>query len=368
MHKGEGATNSLLFFLTNRICKMKYKFPFCAFFLLVSAATGAQVASHAPTVFTPTPTAPAPTAEKEVVPLIAVGKPVVSVNGSVLTDIDLVREETTIFPYARLHQGIPKPLEPQIRSGAMKMMIFEELVYQEALRRKMTIPAAKLRRAEGDFRAQFSTPQEFDQLMQTEFHGSEPLFKEKVRRSLLIDALLKQEITDKDTVSPAEVRAAYDKSPARWEYPESYTFQTISVLPPAKATAAQLAEGRKRADDALKQAKATKTAEEFGLLAERISDDDYRVMMGQHKPIAQKDLAPPILTALRAMKPGDVSGVIQIDQAYTIVRLNEHTPAGKTKFIDVKAQLEKELEKSKAEQLRGALDRKLRENAKIEAM
>ena len=44
------------------------------------------------------------------------------------------------------------------------------------------------------------------------------------------------------------------------------------------------------------------------------------------------------------MKPGDVSDVIQIEQAYTIVRLNEHTPAGKTKFEDVKAQLEKDLQ------------------------
>ena len=36
-------------------------------------------------------------------------------------------------------------------------------------------------------------------------------------------------------VSPAEVRAFYDKNPARFEHPETYTFQTISVLPPAKA-------------------------------------------------------------------------------------------------------------------------------------
>jgi hypothetical protein len=41
--------------------------------------------------------------------------------------------------------------------------------------------------------------------------------------------------------------------------------------------------------------------------------------------------------------------VIQIEQAYTIVRLNEHTTAGKAKFEDVKAQLEKELPQSKKE-------------------
>ena len=66
--------------------------------------------------------------------------------------------------------------------------------------------------------------------------------------------------------------------------------------------------------------------------------------------------------------PGDVSNVIQIEQAYTIVRLQQHTPAGKAKFEDVKAQLEKELPQSKKNQLRAALDKKLRQNAKIEEL
>ena len=60
--------------------------------------------------------------------------------------------------------------------------------------------------------------------------------------------------------------------------------------------------------------------------------------------------------------------MIQIEQAYTIVRLQVHTPAGKAKFEDVKAQLEKELQQSKRNQLRAALDKKLRQNAKIEEM
>ena len=49
------------------------------------------------------------------------------------------------------------------------------------------------------------------------------------------------------------------------------------------------------------------------------------------------------------MKNGDVSEVIQIDNAYTLVRLREHTPAGKAKFEDVQAQLKKELPQAKKE-------------------
>ena len=342
---------------------MNYKLSICGFLLLAFAAAGAQVASHAPTVFTQ-----APAQGPATLALTAAGKPVARVNGSVLTDADLVREEYAIFPYARQHNGLPKELAPQIRDGALKMIIFEELVYQEALRQKMTVSAAKMQHANAEFHKQFATPDEFNAFLQSEFHGSQPLLQEKIRRSLLIEAFLKIEVEDKGTVSPAEVRAYYDKNPARFQHPESFTFQTISVLPPANATADQLKEGRKRAEQALRQARATKTVEEFGLLAEKISDDDYRVMMGQHKPVPAGELAPQVVKALLAMHAGDVSDVMQIEQAYTIVRLQQHTPAGNAKFEDVKAQLEKELQQNKSNKLRAAIDKKLRQNAKIEEM
>ena len=337
------------------------KFPIYGLCALTLATAGAQVASHAPTAIK---TSPASTSMATLPS--ASDKPVATVNGSVLTSADLLREELSIFPYARQHNGIPKELAGQIRDGAMKMLIFEELSYQEAQRRHMTISSVSVQRAEAQFRKQFATPDQYNAFLQSDFHGSQKLLDEKIRRSLLIEAFLKNQVEDKCTFTPRDVRAYYDKNAARFQHPEMYRFQTISVLPPANATADQLKEGRKRAEQVLRQAKPTKTAEEFGLLAEKISDDDYRVVMGQHKPVPVDQLAPQVLKALRAMKPGDVSDLIQLDNAYTIVRLNEHMAAGQTKFAEVRAQLEKELQQSKRNQLRAALDRDMRQKAKVE--
>lgn len=349
--------------LFNRRSTLNYKLPAYGLLLLAFTTACAQVASHAPTDLSQTPAKGQPALS-----LNAAGKPVARVNGSVLTDADLVREEYAIFPYARQHNGIPKDLAPQVREGALKMIIFEELVYQEALRRKMTISPAKLQHAEADFRKQFATPDEFNAFLQSDFHGSKQLLEDKIRRSLLIEELLKTEVEDKSVVPAADVRAFYDKNSARFAHPETFTFQTISVLPPANPTADQLKQDHQRAENALRQAKATKTAEEFGLLAEKISDDDYRVMMGQHKPVPVDQLAPQVLKALKTMHPGDVSDVIQIEQAYTVVRLQEHTPAGERSFDTVKLQLEKELHENKRDQLRAALDKRLRQNATIEVL
>jgi peptidyl-prolyl cis-trans isomerase SurA len=341
---------------------MKYTISMIGFLLLGTGAAYAQVSSHAPTVFKQSP------AQTMVKPAPAADKPVARVNGATLTDADLVREEYAIFPYARQHNGIPKEFEKQIRDGAMKMIIFEELAFQEAQRRKLTVPAAKLQRAEADFRKQFTTPEEYNTFLQGDFHGSRQLLLEKIQRSLVIEAFLKTEVDAKSVVVPADVRSYYDKNPARFHHPETFTFQTITVLPPANATAEQLKEAHTRAENALRQAKATKTAEEFGLLAEKISDDDYRVMMGQHKPVPADQLAPQVIKAFNAMHPNDMSGLIQVEQAYTIVRLQAHAPAGQAPFAEVKAQLQKELQQKKTNQVRAALDQRLRRNAKIDEL
>jgi hypothetical protein len=341
---------------------MKNETIICGFILLALATAGAQVASHAPTALSGAQGQGAAAAV-----VTAPDKPVALVNGSVLTGADLLREEYAIFPYARQHNGgIPKEFAQQIRDGALKMIVFEELVYQEALSEHMTVPAARMERAEADFRKQFGSPDLYNAFLQSQFHGSEQALQEKIRRSLLIDSFLKAEVESRSNVTLAEVRAYYDRNPARFRHPESYTFQTISVLPPEHATAEQLKEGRKRAEDALKQAKPTKTAEAFGLLAEKLSDDDYRVVMGQHKPVPVDELAPPVLKWLRAAKIGEVSDILQLDEAYTIIRLNAHTLAGEARFQDVRPGLEKELHEAKRNQLRAALDARLRQNAKIE--
>jgi len=248
------------------------------------------------------------------------------------------------------------------------MIIFEELVYQEAVRREMTIPPAQLQRAEAELHKQYS-PAEYQRLLNTEFKGSARLLRAKIERSLLIEEMLKAEVDDKSKVSLAEARAYYAKNPNKFGIPESFTFQSISFLPPANANDAQLKEARKRAQDALAQAKATKNYDEFGLLAEKISEDDFRVMMGEHKAADRVKLPPAVVTALLAMQPGQVSDIIEFDNNdYTILRLIQHIPLGTQPFAQVKDPLRQQLQKQKSEDLRRSLDVRLRKNAKVEEL
>jgi parvulin-like peptidyl-prolyl isomerase len=338
---------------------MKFRSPICIAVLAASLAASAQIASHAPT--TPPATASAPAGPPQVS-----DKPVAKVNGVVLTDRDLLREMYAIFPYAQQHNGFPKAQEAAIRQGALEMIIFEELVFQEAERRKLAVPAARLNQAEADFKKQFKSPDEYQQFLQVEMHGSQQQVRSRIQRSLLIEQVLKSDVENKSAVSPAEVQAYYDKNGARFQQPESFSFQSISVVPPLKPTPEQAKEAQKKANEALRQAKATKSYQDFGLLAEKISEDDFRVNMGDHKVVGRDKLPPQVVKSLLAMQPGQMTGIIQIESAYTIIRLNAHTPSRKQPLAEVKSDLRTELQKAKYEKLRSGLAKQLRAKAKIE--
>ena len=340
--------------------------------LAFTLVAGAQVvASHAPTLTAPSPTSSSVTRSTTSAPVLppSAGNPVATVNGAVLTDRDLMREEQAIFPYQNIHNGsVPKSMEPEMRKGALQMIIFEELLYQQALREKRTIAPEKLKAAETEFRRQFQSEQEFNAVLQFECQGSKQVMRERLRRALLIDQMMKTEVQAKSHVSEPAALAYYKANPKQFQHAETFSIQTISIIPPQNANPDIIEEARKKAESALKQAKATKTYKDFGLLAEKMSDDDWHVNMGDRRAVESEKLPPSVVKAALAMKPGQVSDLIQIGPNYTLFRLNAHTPAGVSPFSEVKAKLMTDLQKQKTEQLRSSLDQKLRKTAKIEVL
>ena len=321
--------------------------------LILTTAVAAQVASHAPTVKIPIP----PT------------RAVLRVNGAVLTESDLTREMLNVFPYARQHGGkIPPEFETDIRRTAIHNLEFEELAYQEAQRRKLTISPNKLDRAMRDFREQFDNEGQFQQYLKIEQKGSIVELKNKIQRAILVDEILKAEVDNKSTYSEAQLKQFYEKNPDRFRKPDSVSIQTITIAYGDKASAADKQAARKRADDALAEARKTKDYNGFGALAEKVSMDDWHVMLGDHKWLHRGRMPEAVEKIAFGMKVGEVSGVIDTGDSFCIVRLNGREDTRLVSFTDVKPQLKKDLEQQKRDQLREAFDKRLRTGARIEEL
>ncbi len=341
---------------------MRFRSHLLTVVLAGAAIASAQVvplaSSHAPSVTKPANRAPA----------AIVANPAVRVNGAVLTEIDVRREMYAIFPYARQHNGFPKAMEAEIRKGAVEMVIFEELLYQEAKHRNPAISAERVAKAEATFRRQFPEKAMYEQYLQAVCSGSRQVLREKIRRSLLIEKMIKTEVEAKSVIPLSAARAYYDKNPKLYEHGETVDIQTISIIPPENASAAIKAESQAKIKDITRLGREAKTARGFGLIAEQLSEDDWRTKLGDRGTVEVSTLPPDVVKAARAMKPGEVSEPIQLGTSWVVIRLNAHTPAGKTSFAQVKSKLQSDLQKQKREQVRAALNQKLRKNAKIELL
>jgi peptidyl-prolyl cis-trans isomerase C len=341
--------------------KMNTKLSIGALTLIATLAATAQVASHAPAVKTGNVAATTAVAPS--------GKPVVRVNGAVLTDRDLVREMLNVFPYAKQHGGkFPKDSEPEIRKTALRNLEFEELAYQEAKRRGLVVSPAKLSQAVKDFRDQFDSDTKFQQYLKTEQKGSLEELRGKVRRAILIDMVLKSEIENRAKLADGELRAFYDKNPDRFRKPDSVSIQTITIAYGDNPSPADKQKARQRAEDALKQVKATKDYEGFGQIAEKVSMDDWRVMMGDHKWLHRGRMPEAVEKVVFNMKPGQVSDIVDAGDSFCIARVNGREDSHLIGFSEMKSRLRQDLEKQKKDDLRAAFDKRLRKTAKVEEL
>ena len=327
---------------------------------MTGAVVSGQVSSHAPTMqgTSIVQSASAPS-----------GQTVTVVNGVPLTDRDVVREMMNVFPYAKQHGGkFPKDSEAQIRQQAIRNIEFEELVYQDAQRRGLTVAPAKLDKAVKDFRAQFDDEAAFQQYLKAEQKGSRQELRSKIRRAILIDEALKLNVDNKASFTTAQLKAYYDKNPERFKKPDSISLQTITIAYGDNPSPADKQKARKQADDAWKQARATKDYDGFGQLAEKVSMDDWRVMMGDHKWLHRGRMPEAVEKVVFNMKAGQISDVIDTGDSFCIARVNGREDSHLVSFAEVKTQLKQELERQKKDELRAALDKRLRAKATIKEM
>jgi parvulin-like peptidyl-prolyl isomerase len=180
--------------------------------------------------------------------------------------------------------------------------------------------------------------------------------------------MLKTQVEQKSQVSLEEVKAYYEKNSKQFEHGETFMFQTISIIPPENPSKEMKEEVHKKIISAAKLAKATKTPRDFGLIAEQISDDDWRTKLGDRGTVEVSKLPPEIVSAARKLKDGEVSDPIAVDRAWVVIRVAKHTPAGKTPFAEAKTKLQTELQQQKKMEIRSALNQQLRKNAKIEEL
>jgi peptidyl-prolyl cis-trans isomerase D len=161
--------------------------------------------------------------------------------------------------------------------------------------------------------------------------------------AMTIDALL----PTVPPVDPEEVKKAFDDFASKNQVAETRQASHILIAADAKAPAAEKQKARAKADDILKQIKAKPAA--FADLAKAHSQDPGSAEKGGDLGSFKRgDMVKPFSDAAYGMNVGDVSGIVETEYGYHIIKLTGITAGKSPSFEAMRAQLETELKRQRA--------------------
>jgi peptidyl-prolyl cis-trans isomerase C len=185
----------------------------------------------------------------------------------------------------------------------------------------------------------------------------------ELEERLLVKALVEAEQNAAGAPTEAELRAHYEQNKESFRLPERVHFLRVLASVPAGATTADRQRARARAEGFLRRLKAGEAfakVQASGDGPERAREGDF----GTHVPedLGDRRLA---MAVLALEKPGQLSGVVEADAGYAVLKLVEKLPSRLRSFEEVRSEVEGHIQPSRHRKAFDALRARLRTQADV---
>lgn len=285
---------------------------------------------------------------------------VARVNGVAIDAIELRRAKKVLLR----GQSLPPEQETAINKQAIEQLVSAELLYQAAAKLEIKDLGKEVDAKLAQGKARFKDEQSFVKAIKDLEMGEKDL-REYTRRDLMISHFVETEFVSKTAVSETEARAFYDKNQDEFKQEEAFKASHILIGVDEKASV----DDRKKAlEKAEKLGKELAGGADFAALAKANSTCPSSQQGGDLGFFAKGQMVPEFEKAVFALKPGEISPVVETKYGYHIIRFTEKKAAGTTDFKDVKANIEEFL---KGQKINEAIQKYLadaRKTAKIEIL
>lgn len=185
---------------------------------------------------------------------------------------------------------------------------------------------------------------------------TEAMLRSEIKEDLAIKKLMAEKLAPKVAVDDAAMHAFYDENKARMQEPEKFLASHILIQAKASDTAEVKAAARKKAEGLQTQ---IKSGGDFAKLAKESSDDPGSKDAGGALPwLGRGQTVPPFEQAALALKPGEVSGVVESPFGFHIIKLVDRKDARQVPFDEAKPKIEEYL---KQQGLKAELDKHVKE-------
>lgn len=259
----------------------------------------------------------------------------------------------------------PGPYKKLMRD-ALDQLIEQEVLFQEAEKRKITATRVEAEKAVGVLREQFKKPGSFQRKLERGGF-TEETYVEYVRRQLSVRRLLDQEVAAaRITVSDEEAHAFYASRPDLFMEPEAVRVRHILFPAPPEASQNEREAARRAAEKVL--AAARRKGADFEALARKHSQDPTAPSGGDLGFITRGQMVLPFETAAFALQPGDISPLVETIFGYHVIQGVERRAAVQIPEADAMELIRKKLFGEKTESLLQERIAALRAAAQIEVL
>ena len=286
--------------------------------------------------------------------------PVARVNGSAVDAVELRRAKKVLLR----GQSVPADQQAALDKQALEQLVSAELLYQAAskLELKDLDKQIDARLAQG--KARFKDEQDFKKAIK-DLEMDEKELREYTRRDLLITTFIETTFVSKAAVSELEIRAFYDKNIDKFKQDDAVKASHILIGSDSSASADDKKKAREKAEKLKKDMTA---GADFAVLAKENSTCPSAQQGGDLGFFGKGQMVPAFEKVAFALKPGEISDVVETQFGYHLIKLTEKKPAVTTDLKDVKAKIEDYLKGQKVNEAIQKYLEETKKTAKIEIL
>ena len=286
--------------------------------------------------------------------------PVARVNGTTIDSIELRRAKKVMLR----GQTVPAEQQAAVEKQAVEQLVSAEILYQAAAKLEIKDLETQIDAKLAQGKARFKDELDFKKAIK-DLEMDEKDLREYTRRDLLISRFVEIAFVSKTAISEAEIREFYDKSPEKFKRDETVKASHILIGIESSASVDDKKKAREKAE---KLRKELAGGADFAVLAKGNSTCPSSQQGGDLGFFGKGQMVPAFEKAAFALKPGEISDVVETQFGYHIIKLTEKKPAETTDYKDVKAKIEEFL---KGQKVNGAIQKYIEEakkTAKIEIL
>jgi peptidyl-prolyl cis-trans isomerase C len=289
--------------------------------------------------------------------------PMVKVNGAVITRGEMERALKVLLAQNQQQgQNLPPALMKQAETATLDRLVAAELLYQEGAKREIKDLDKQVEEKFAQNKSRYGA--DFEKALKSADMTEKDLV-EYTRKDLVINNLIQAEVASKVTITDEDAKKFYDDNIERFKQEEGVRASHILIGVDQKASAEEKQKAREKAETVLKK---LKDGADFGELAKKESTCPSSAQGGDLGFFTKGQMVPAFEAAAYALKPGELSGVVETQFGYHIIKTTEKKAAETTKLDAVQEKIKDYLKGQKMQKAVSDYVAGLKEKAKIEKL